>query len=91
MLRPGGRVVGVGYHVGEMMAVSSDQLVLLEQSVIGSRYASRADMERVIRMVADGAVSPVIDEVLPLERLNEGIERLESGQVTGRLVFQVSS
>ncbi len=89
MLRPGGRVVGVGYHVGEMMAVSSDQLVLLEQSVVGSRYASRVDMERVIRMVAAGAVQPVIDEVLPLERLNEGVERLEAGQVTGRLVFQV--
>lgn len=89
MLRPGGRIVGVGYHVGEMMAVSSDQLVLLEQSVIGSRYAARVDMEHVIRMVADGVVRPVIDEVLPLERLNEGVERLEAGQVKGRLVFQV--
>ncbi len=89
MLRPGGRIVGVGYHVGELMAVSSDQLVLLEQSVAGSRYASRADMEHVIRMVAAGTVRPVIDEVLPLERLNEGIERLEAGQVRGRLVFQV--
>jgi alcohol dehydrogenase len=91
MLRPGGRVVAVGYHVGETMAVSSDQLVLLEQSVIGSRYASRADIERVIRMVADGVVSPVIGEVLPLERLNEGIDLLESGRVTGRLVFQIGT
>jgi 2-desacetyl-2-hydroxyethyl bacteriochlorophyllide A dehydrogenase len=91
MLRPGGRIVGVGYQVGETMAVSSDRLVLLEQSVIGSRYASRSDMERVIRMVADGTVRPVIDEVLPLERLNEGVERLESGRVVGRLVFQVHS
>lgn len=89
LLRPGGRIVAVGYHVGEQMGVSSDQLVLLEQSVIGSRYASRVDMEHVIRMVAHGTVRPVIDEVLPLERLNEGIERLEAGQVKGRLVFQV--
>lgn len=89
MLRPGGRIVGVGYHVGEMMAVSSDQLVLLEQSVLGSRYASRTDMERVIRMVADHLVEPVIDEVLPLERLNEAVERLEAGAVTGRLVLDV--
>jgi D-arabinose 1-dehydrogenase-like Zn-dependent alcohol dehydrogenase len=42
-------------------------------------------------MVAGGVVQPVIDEVLPLERLNEGIERLESGLVTGRLVFQVGA
>jgi 2-desacetyl-2-hydroxyethyl bacteriochlorophyllide A dehydrogenase len=89
ILRPGGRIVAVGYHVGESMAVSSDQLVLLEQSVIGSRYASRADMERVIRMVADGVVQPVIDEVLPLEELNQAVERLEAGRVKGRLVLRV--
>jgi alcohol dehydrogenase len=90
LLRPGGRVVGIGYRVGETMGVTGDQLVLLEQSVIGSRYASRADIEHVIRMVADGVVSPVIDSVLPLQRLNEAIERLESGRVTGRLVLEVS-
>ena len=89
MLRPGGRIVGVGYRVGSMMAVSSDQLVLWEQSVVGSRYASRRDMENGIRLVADGIVTPVIDEVLPLERLNEAVERLEAGRVTGRLVLAV--
>ena len=89
MIRPGGRIVGVGYRVGEMMGVSSDQLVLWEQSVIGSRYASRRDLENVIRLVVDGLVSPVVDEVLPLERLNDAIERLEAGQVTGRLVLSV--
>lgn len=90
MLRPGGRMVAVGYHVGEDMAVSSDQLVLLEQSVLGSRYATRPDMERVIDMVARGVVAPVIDDVLPLERVNEAMERLEAGRVMGRLVLEVN-
>lgn len=89
MLRPGGRIVGVGYQVGAMMPVSSDQLVLWEQSLIGSRYASRRDLENAIRLVADGLVTPVIDEVLPLERLNDAVERLEAGRVTGRLVLSV--
>ncbi len=91
LLRPGGRIVAVGYQVGELMAVSSDQLVLWEQSVLGSRYATRADMEHVVRMVADGLVTPVIDEVLPLEQLNEAIERLEAGRVNGRLVLGVAA
>ncbi len=91
LLRPGGRIVGVGYHVGELMAISSDQLVLWEQSVLGSRYATRADMEHVIRLVADGLVTPVIDEVLPLAELNKAVERLEQGQVNGRLVLGVAA
>jgi 2-desacetyl-2-hydroxyethyl bacteriochlorophyllide A dehydrogenase len=90
LLRPGGRIVAVGYHVGETMEVSSDRLVLEEQSVIGSRYAARIDMERVIRMVADGTVTPVISDVIPLERLNEAVERLEAGAVIGRLVLEVA-
>jgi 2-desacetyl-2-hydroxyethyl bacteriochlorophyllide A dehydrogenase len=88
-LRPGGRVCAIGYKVGATMGVSSHGLVLQEQSVVGSRFASRIDMERVIRMVAEGLVSPVIDEVLPLERVNEAIERLEAGKVSGRLVMSM--
>jgi len=91
LLRPGGRVVCVGYHVGELISVSSDRLVLLEQSVLGSRYASRSDMEHVIRMVADGLVQPVVDDVLDLSQANEAIARLEAGEVTGRLVLAVAA
>ena len=90
MCRPGGRIVSVGYHVGEMMATSSDQLVLLEQSVLGSRYASREDMERGIRMVADGLFTPVVDEVLDLEDVNSAIGKLEAGTVNGRLALTVA-
>jgi 2-desacetyl-2-hydroxyethyl bacteriochlorophyllide A dehydrogenase len=91
MARPGGRIVAVGYHVGEPMAVSSDRLVLLEQSVLGSRYCSRAEMEAGIRLVAAGRLKPVVDEVFPLAELNSAIRRLESGGVIGRLVLRVSA
>lgn len=90
LCRPGGRVVAVGYRVGEFMATSSDQLVLLEQSVLGSRYASRADIERVIHMVSEGLVEPCVDDVLDLEDVNEAIARLEAGRVSGRLVLSVA-
>jgi D-arabinose 1-dehydrogenase-like Zn-dependent alcohol dehydrogenase len=91
LIRPGGRIAVVGYHVGDSMAVSSDQLVLLEESVLGSRYCTRSEMEAVIRLVADQRVTPVVEDVLPLAQLNEAIARLESGGVTGRLIIQVAS
>ncbi|MGH7877457.1 MAG: hypothetical protein ACRENM_07285 [Candidatus Dormibacteraceae bacterium] len=34
-------------------------------------------------------MKPVIDDVLPLERLNEAVSRLEAGEVTGRLVMDL--
>jgi D-arabinose 1-dehydrogenase-like Zn-dependent alcohol dehydrogenase len=42
LLRSGGRVSALGYKVGATMSVSSRALVLQEQSIIGSRFASRA-------------------------------------------------
>jgi D-arabinose 1-dehydrogenase-like Zn-dependent alcohol dehydrogenase len=90
LCRPGGRVVCVGYHVGEVVSASSDRLVLLEQSLLGSRYASRTDIEHVIRMVADGVVRPVVDDVYDLSQANEAISRLEAGEVIGRLVLEVA-
>ncbi|MFZ0215975.1 MAG: alcohol dehydrogenase catalytic domain-containing protein [Candidatus Dormiibacterota bacterium] len=90
LCRPGGRVVCVGYLVDAQMSVSSDQLVLLEQSVLGVRYASRVDMEHVISIVAAGRVRPVVDSVLALTDVNEGLARLESGNVIGRLVLDVA-
>jgi len=89
LTRSGGRIVAVGYQVGQLMTIMSDPLVLTEQSVIGSRYASRSDFEHVIRLVSNGHVKPVIDDVLPLERLNEAVARLEAGEVTGRLVMDL--
>jgi D-arabinose 1-dehydrogenase-like Zn-dependent alcohol dehydrogenase len=87
--RPGARVVGVGYRVGELAAVLSDQWVLWEYTLLGSRYASRAEMGRVVRLVAEGLVSPVIGAVLPLEEANRAVDTLEAGQATGRLVLAV--
>lgn len=87
--RPGARIVAVGYKVGEFAAISSDQTALWEHTVLGSRYATRAEMELGIRLVADGAVRLVVDDVLPLEAANEAVGRLEEGRVAGRLVLSV--
>ncbi len=89
--RPGSRIVCVGYQVGAMLIASSDQLVLREHAIFGSRYARRDEMVRLMRMVADGLVRPVVSEVLPLESANQAIEKLEAGQVTGRLVLTVAA
>lgn len=87
--RPGARIVGVGYTVGQLAAVLSDQWVLWEYNLLGSRFASRAELVRVIRMVAEGLITPMIGEVMPLEEANRAVETLEAGRAAGRLVLAV--
>ena len=40
-----------------------------------------------MELVFSGAVAPVIDDVLSLDRIREAHERLEAGDVFGKLVL----
>jgi D-arabinose 1-dehydrogenase-like Zn-dependent alcohol dehydrogenase len=91
LVRPGGRIVGVGYSVGSMLSqVPTARFVLEEIELVGSRYVSLEELDRVVRLVADGRLHPVIDRVLPLEGANEALEALEAGEVVGRVVLDVA-
>lgn len=48
---------------------------------------SGATMARLVRLVDQGLVRPVIDSVLPLERVARAHERLERGGVRGKIVL----
>jgi 2-desacetyl-2-hydroxyethyl bacteriochlorophyllide A dehydrogenase len=89
LTRPGGRVVGVGYAQGQRLSIETPRFVLGELELVGSRYVARDELERAIRLVADGRVQTVVDRVLPLERANEAFAALEAGEVVGRVVLEL--
>jgi D-arabinose 1-dehydrogenase-like Zn-dependent alcohol dehydrogenase len=88
-IRPGGRVVCVGYLPTTSLAVPTSRIVLGEVEVVGSRFAHRADLERAVALVARGHVRPVVGMVRPLEDVNEVFEALDAGAVAGRAVLDV--
>lgn len=90
LLRPGGRIVAVGYAVDQDFQAPSAKLVLEELQLVGSRYARRSEMEQAIRLVANGSVKMIVDEVLPLQRADDAFAALERGEVVGRLVLDVT-
>jgi D-arabinose 1-dehydrogenase-like Zn-dependent alcohol dehydrogenase len=91
IVRPAGRVVGVGYSVDSTLeGVPTARFVLEEVELVGSRYVSLDELDRAVRLVADGRVKPVIDRVLPLERANDALTALEDGDVVGRVVLDVA-
>jgi len=90
LVRPGGRIVAVGYGVDRTFELPSARFVLEEIEVVGSRYVARDELDRAIRMVADGLVQTVVDRVLPLAAVNDAIAALEAGEVVGRVVLDVA-
>jgi D-arabinose 1-dehydrogenase-like Zn-dependent alcohol dehydrogenase len=90
LVRSGGRIVAVGYSPATAFTISSPRLVLDEIMLLGSRYVSPDELERVIMLVAEGRVEMVISGVKTLEAVNEACEDLEQGSVVGRIVLDVA-
>ena len=59
--------------------------------VIGGVAASNAaQMQAVCRLVEQGALKPVIDEVFPFERMREAHARVDSGHKRGSVVVRIA-
>ena len=90
LVRPAGRIVGVGYKAGTNLTVPTPLFALGELELVGSRYVSRSELARAIQLVADGHVRLIIDQVLPLAEANRAFEVLEQGGLAGRVVLDVA-
>ena len=51
----------------------------------------REDLAALFGMLSEGRIAPVVAEVLPLDAVRQAHERVEAGEVTGKLVLRVSS
>jgi alcohol dehydrogenase len=90
LVRAAGRIVAVGYSLESKLDLPTARFVLEEVELVGSRYVAMDELDRAIRLVADGRVEVVVDRVLPLESANEAFEALEDGEVVGRVVLDVA-
>ncbi len=50
----------------------------------------RADLARLFEMLAAGRIDPLVAEVLPLSEVRRAHERVEAGEVSGKLVLRVT-
>ncbi len=82
-----GRLVTSGATTGSR-GVTELRLVFWKQlSILGSTMGSPTEFREVMRLVFDGTLCPVIQEVLPLEEARRAHEILEDGKVFGKLVL----
>ena len=83
-LDAGGRLVLLTTFLGLSAPVTPRQLVFGQLSVLGSRYASRAELATAADLVATGRVRPVIGERSNLDGAAALLEQLGRGEVLGR-------
>ena len=86
-LAPTGRLVTYGATTGALGAIDIRRFFWRQLQVLGSTMSNRAEYERVMSLVFDGRLDPVVGEVLPLEQAARAHELLEAGRVFGKVVL----
>jgi D-arabinose 1-dehydrogenase-like Zn-dependent alcohol dehydrogenase len=85
-LTKAGRYVVVGQHGGDF---TLPQIWLPQKAltVRGSHVGNSPQLRRLIEMYKHGKLKPIPVEVRPLSSINEAIDDLQAGRVTGRIVL----
>lgn len=86
MLRRRGRLVLVGY-TAENFEIHPVELIVRELRVMGSVGSTLQDLHEVIALAAAGAITPVIDQTLPLEQFDAALSAVERQTPMGRIVL----
>jgi NADPH:quinone reductase-like Zn-dependent oxidoreductase len=84
-LKRGGRLVTCGSTSGVSTTMNLMQLFQQQYRIFGSFGCSMRNIRESLQKMAEG-LAPVIDSVYPLADFREGLERLESRKVFGKVV-----
>jgi NADPH:quinone reductase-like Zn-dependent oxidoreductase len=86
-LAPDGRLVTYGATTGPHGDTDLRLLFWKQLRIIGTTMASRPEFEAMLAAALRGELDPVVDSVLPLDRVAEAHRRLEAGEHFGKIVL----
>jgi NADPH:quinone reductase-like Zn-dependent oxidoreductase len=87
--RIGGRILVVGNTSGPIVELDLRQVFSRQVSIIGSTMGPHQDFVKVMNLVFEGKLKPVIGAVLPLDEVKKGMEMLEQFDVFGKVVLEI--
>ncbi|MFQ6016572.1 MAG: zinc-binding dehydrogenase [Kiloniellaceae bacterium] len=86
-LRFAGRIVTCGAHAGEHVDLDVIELFRKQITLHGNHYAPRAQIARVLNLVAEGKLKPVIHASFPLEDAREAARVMAERRAFGKMIL----
>ncbi|HWV36997.1 MAG TPA: zinc-binding dehydrogenase [Vulgatibacter sp.] len=87
VLDDGGRLVTCGATTGYDVGVDLRHLFFRKLSLLGSTMGSKGDLIRVVQLLGEGKLKPVIDRTLPLSEARRAHELLVERAQFGKVVL----
>ena len=83
-----GRLLTCGATVGFDPKEDIRYIWTFELNIIGSNAWMREDLERLLELVQQGKLKPVIDRILPLQEAQQAFRLLEERRIVGKIVVK---
>jgi NADPH:quinone reductase-like Zn-dependent oxidoreductase len=87
-LRKGGRLVTCGATAGSEISLDLKPVFFKSLSILGSTMGSRGSLLRVLELVEQGRLHPIVDRVLPLSQVADAHRALEDRAAFGKIVLE---
>jgi NADPH:quinone reductase-like Zn-dependent oxidoreductase len=88
-VKRGGRILIVGNTSGPKFELDIRYIFSKHISIIGSTMGPHQDYVRVMNLIFEGKLKPVIGAVLPLAEAREAHRLLEEGKLFGKVVMEI--
>ena len=79
----------VGGTTGYNAAVPVNLIFGKQLSIIGSTMGSQDDYQRVMGLIFQGKLDPVVDSVYPLRDFSQAITRMMADQQFGKILLEI--
>jgi NADPH:quinone reductase-like Zn-dependent oxidoreductase len=87
--KPGGRISFYGGTLGNINNVLPAKIFWKQLSILGSTMGSQSDFKRMMALVEEMKIKPIIDRVFNLSETEQAFRYLESGQQFGKIVVKI--
>jgi zinc-binding alcohol dehydrogenase/oxidoreductase len=86
---PGGRIVNFGRTAGNIGEINTRQLYSKQLSIFGTTMGTRDEFLSMLDFIESRKLKPVIDHVLPFNKIHEAIKRMEGSEQFGKIVLKI--
>jgi NADPH:quinone reductase-like Zn-dependent oxidoreductase len=87
--RKGGRVLTVGDTAGSAVELDNGLIFGKHLTIIGSTMGTRGEFAKVMNLVCEGKLKPVLDRAFPLAEAAAAFARMEAGEQRGKITLAV--
>ncbi|HEX5037003.1 MAG TPA: zinc-binding dehydrogenase [bacterium] len=82
-----GKLVTCGATTGPEVKLDLRHIFIKQQQILGSTMGPKASLFKILRLVSEGKLSPVLDRVFPFSEVVSAHRRLEQGSQMGKIVL----